>query len=574
MRALVSMRGPDFFSPASFPFTSVSLIYLPNLHPRRWIMAQDQFKRKLTAILNADAVGYSRLMGEDEAATVSTMKSHRNLIAEQISAFKGRVLDSPGDNILAEFGSIVDAVTCAVEVQNVLKEKNEKLPENRKMIFRIGVNLGDVIEDEDRIYGDGVNIAARIENLADPGGVAISGTAFDSVRNKLRYGYQFSGEQRVKNIASPVRVYKILTEPKYDRKVIGERQFFSRISRKVAVTAVLFFAIVTGGLVVYQIYLYQSGRIEPASLEKMVVPLADKPSIAVLAFDNMSNDPEQEYFSNGISENLITDLSKIHDFLVISRNTSFSYRGKPVKVDQIAKELNVRYILEGSVQKAGNNLRINAQLIDASTGHHIWADRYDGNISDIFSLQDKITQKIATSLAIKLTDDQQSHLAQHGTKSIEAYEAFLKGVDLAHYLRMDTGKIAESIPWFEKAIKLDPDYSNAYAALAEAYMRGSVLGVNQQLGISLRLTRLRAANYLRAAMENPTHIAYREMARFYIMRFQDEEALNNAEKAIAIDPNDADNNSVMAQALIYSGSPDAAIPFCERMRRIDPACMF
>ncbi len=491
-------------------------------------MAQDQFKRKLTAILNADAVGYSRLMGEDEAATVSTMKSHRNLIAEQISAFKGRVLDSPGDNILAEFGSIVDAVTCAVEVQNVLKEKNEKLPENRKMIFRIGVNLGDVIEDEDRIYGDGVNIAARIENLADPGGVAISGTAFDSVRNKLRYGYQFSGEQRVKNIASPVRVYKILTEPKYDRKVIGERQFFSRISRKVAVTAVLFFAIVTGGLVVYQIYLYQSGRIEPASLEKMVVPLADKPSIAVLAFDNMSNDPEQEYFSNGISENLITDLSKIHDFLVISRNTSFSYRGKPVKVDQIAKELNVRYILEGSVQKAGNNLRINAQLIDASTGHHIWADRYDGNISDIFSLQDKITQKIATSLAIKLTDDQQSHLTQHGTKSIEAYEAFLKGVDLAHYLRMDTGKIAESIPWFEKAIKLDPDYSNAYAALAEAYMRGSVLGVNQQLGISLRLTRLRAANYLRAAMENPTHIAYREMARFYIMRFQDEEAIQEA----------------------------------------------
>ena len=365
-------------------------------------MADEDYKRKLTAILSADVAGYSRLMGDNEVATVSTLKSRRNLISEKVQAFNGRVVDSPGDNLLSEFRSIVDAVSCAVAIQEGLQVENDELPEDRKMMFRIGVNLGDVIQDGDRIYGDGVNIAARIEGLADTGGVAISGTAFDNVRNKLDCGYQFSGEHAVKNIANPVRVYKILTNPECAGKVIGEKRFLGWMSRKVAMASILSLAIIIGGLVSYYIYLHQSGRIEPASVEKVASPLSEKASIAVLPFDNMSNDPEQEYFSDGISEDIITDLSKISDLIVIARNSSFTYKGKAVNAQQIGQDLRVRYLLEGSVRKAGGQMRINAQLIDASNGHHLWADRYDGDMSDIFALQDKITRKIISALALKL----------------------------------------------------------------------------------------------------------------------------------------------------------------------------
>jgi TolB-like protein len=325
-------------------------------------------------------------------------------------------------------------------------------------------------------------------------------------------------------------------------------------------------AIIVIGLIIYQVY--QNKQILPVKEAS-----AEGPSIAVLPFDNMSDDPEQEYFSNGISDNLITDLSKVPNFLVISRNTSFGYKGKSLSIEQIAKELDVRYVLEGSVQKADNLVRINVQLIDGTTGHHLWAERYDGSTSDIFALQDKITQKIATSLAVKLTDDEQQRIAQKGTTNIEAYEAFLKGYDLANYIRMDPEGLAKSIPWFEKATELDPDFSRAYAALAESYVRGSV-GLLKRLGISSRLARLRALNYLRIAMKNPTDIAYRNIARLYITRRRHEKGVDHAMKAIAIDPNDADNNSVMALTLINSGRPDEAIDFIERMRRTDPACLF
>ena len=527
-------------------------------------MSEKGFKRKLTAILSADVQGYSRLMDDDEGATVRTITSYRTAITDIVQQFSGRVVDSPGDNILAEFTSVVDSVSCAVEIQRDLAKRNAELPDERKMQFRIGVNLGDVIDEDDRIYGDGVNIAARIESLSDAGGICISHSAYDQIKNKLKFGYEYLGEHEVKNIREPVKAYRVLMAPEFEGKRIGFKKKTSKTRWMQVAAAVVFIVI---GLIIYQVY--QSKQVLPVKEAR-----AEGPSIAVLPFDNMSNDPEQKYFSNGISENLITDLSKVPDFLVISRNTSFSYRDKPIKIEQIAKELDVRYVLEGSVQKAGDILRINAQLIDASTGHHLWADRYDGKIGDIFSLQDKITQKIAASLAVTLTNNEQDQLVQHGTNSVKAYEAFLKGTDLAHYLRMDPEKMAESIPWFEKAVELDPNYSNAYAGLAEAYMRGSILGINRKLDISLRLARVLAANHLRKAMQHPTHIVYREMARLCRMRYQYEEAVKYAEKAIAIDPNDADNNSVMAQVLIYSGSPEEAIPFTERMRRIDPACIF
>jgi adenylate cyclase len=526
-------------------------------------LPKKDYKRKLTAILSADVEGYSRLMDDDESATVLTLTTYRTAITNLVQQFSGRVVDSPGDNILAEFTSVVDAVNCAVEIQHELAERNAELPEKRKMQFRIGVNLGDVIDEEDRIYGDGVNIAARIESLSDTGGICISHSAYDQIKNKLKFGYEYLGEHEVKNISEPVKAYRVLMAPEFEGQRIGFKKKTSK-TRWMGVAAAV--VIIVIGLMIYQVY--QNKQVLPVKESS-----AEKPSIAILPFDNMSNDPEQEYFSNGISDNLITDLSKVPNFLVISRNTSFAYKGKSLSIEQIAKELDVRYVLEGSVQKSDNLVRINAQLIDGATGHHLWAERYDGNTSDIFALQDKITQKIATSLAVKLTDDEQQRIAQKGTTNVEAYEAYLKGYDLANYIRMDPEGLAKSIPWFEKAIELDPEFSRAYAALAESYVRGSV-GLLKRLDISFRLARLRAFNYLRIAMKNPTDIAYRNISRLYIIQRQHEKGVDHAMKAIAIDPNDADNNSIMALTLINSGRPDEAIDFIERMRRTDPACLF
>ena len=353
----------------------------------------ENFRRKLTAILSADAVGYSRLMAEDETTTVKTLASHRKIMASLIKQHRGRVVDSPGDNLLAEFSSVVDAVQCAVAVQSEFQTRNAELAENRKMEFRIGINLGDVIDEEDRIYGDGVNVAARLEALADPGGVCVSKTAFDQIETKLPLGYEYLGQQSVKNIPKPVGAYRVLMKPDAVGKVIGEKRFLGRVSRRTAMAAFIILVMVAGGLIGWNIYLHQSKRIKPASLEKMAFPLPDKSSIAVLPFVNMSEDSNQEYFCDGITEDLITDLSKISDLFVIARNSTFAYKGKPVKIKQVAEELGVRYVLEGSVRKAADKVRITAQLVDATTGHHLWAERYTGIMDDVFAYQDKITQK-------------------------------------------------------------------------------------------------------------------------------------------------------------------------------------
>jgi TolB-like protein len=474
------------------------------------------------------------------------------------------VLDSPGDNLLAEFASVVDAVKCAVTVQKEINTRNDELPEDRRMQFRIGINLGDVIEEEERIYGDGVNIAARIETLAVPGGVSISRIVYNQVRSKLKFGYEYQGEHSVKNIAEPVRVYRVLMDPEDAGKIIGEEK--PKPWRLAVVSVVLVLIVLSGGIAIWNFFLKPSPPSRAVDSEKM--------SIAVLPFDNMSKDPEQEYFADGISEDLITDLSKIPNFLVISRLSSFTYKGKSVKTQQIGEELGVRYVLEGSVRKANGDVRINAQLIDAATGHHLWADRYDGNTSDIFALQDKITQKIAASMAVKLTEEEQDRLIQKDTNNIEAYEAYLKGSTIANSLRNDVEKFVESLPWFEKAIELDPEYSRAYAALAETYLFGSAFGIQRKLGISSRLASLRGINYLQMAMKNPTNIAYRIAARVYTYQRQHEKALDYGMKAIALGPNEYRSNAFMALYLIYAGRPDEAVAFSERMRRADPACMW
>jgi TolB-like protein len=432
------------------------------------------------------------------------------------------------------------------------------------MEFRIGVNLGDVIEEEGRIYGDGVNIAARLEGLADPAGICISGTAFDQVKGKLPLGYEFVGEQTVKNIPDPVRAYKVLMEERDAGKLIGVEKKAPK-SRWMEIAAVVVFVAI--GLIVYQ---FCTSKQTPPVKEAS----AEKASIAVLPFDNMSSDPDQEYFGDGISEDLITDLSKIPDLLVISRLSSFTYKGKSVKVQQIGEELGVRYLLEGSVRKANGDVRINAQLIDAATGQHLWAERYDGNTSDIFGLQDKITRKIAESLAIKLTQQDRERLSQKGTKNMEAYEAYLKGATIANSLRNDVEKFVESLPWFEKATELDPDYGLAHAALAETYIFGSPFGLYRKLEISPRLAFLRGTNYLQMAMKNPSNIAYRIAARVYGLKRQHQKSIDYGMKAIDLGPNDYRTNAFMAIYFNWAGRPDKAFTFAEKMRRADPACLW
>ena len=529
-------------------------------------MANEDFDRKLTAILSADVAGYSRLMGDDEAATVSTLKSYRHLITEKVEEFKGRVVDSPGDNILSEFKSIVDAVSCAVDIQKKLKEQNDELPEDRKMVFRIGVNLGDVIQDGERIYGDGVNIAARVEGLSEPGGIAISGTAFDNVRNKLDYGYQFSGEHPVKNIANPVRVYKILTEEGFAGKVIGEKRFLGRMSRRIAMSAILASAIIIGGLVSYYIYLHQSGRIEPASVDKMAFPLPDKPSVAVLPFANMSEDPKQEFLSDGITEDIITALSKISKLFVIARNSTFTYKGKPVRVQQVSEELGVQYVVEGSVRKAEDRVRITAQLIDALSGHHIWAEKYDRKIKDIFAVQDEITKKIITALQIKLTEGEQAGVYSRGTDSLEAYLKAMK----AYWLLLNGTKdgILKGLDLAEEAIDLDPNYAFAYKVLGTAH------GIKLWHGLSKNpresLKRTIELHQKAVELDDSLAIAHAGLGYWLMYPRQHDKAVAEGERAFTLEPSSADIVHLYATVLTYAGRREEAIPLFEEALRLNP----
>jgi len=526
-------------------------------------MATQDFKRKLTAILSADAEGYSRLMAEDEEATVHTITAYREVVATVVEKHRGRVVDSPGDNILAEFASAVDAVRGGVEIQEELKARNAELPENRRMDFRIGINLGDVIHEEERIYGDGVNIAARVEGLADGGGICISGTVYEHVKNKLALGYQYLGEHSVKNIPEPVGVYRVLVEPEAIGKVIGEKRV-EPLQRMSALAVVVVLLLLAGGLAIWKYYTGTvSPPIEVASVEKMALPLPDKPSIAVLPFDNMSDDPKQEYFSDGITEDLITDLSKISGLFVIARNSTFTYKGKPVKVQQVAEDLGVRYVLEGSVRKAGDKVRINAQLVDATTGHHLWAERFDGTLGDIFSLQDRFTQKIVAALAVKLTADDESLLARRGTDNVEAYDAFLQGLE--HHNLNTREDVVKAVEYLKKAIELDPDFARAHAQLASAYQ----LIITRRWDVDLGWTDARSLRWkhLQIAMENPTPLALRTSAKFRLYRRQYDEAIAETERAIALDPNDADSYWSMGFVLTYAGrSAEAVDPFKTAMR--------
>jgi TolB-like protein/class 3 adenylate cyclase/Flp pilus assembly protein TadD len=521
-------------------------------------MENTKTKRKLTAILSADVKGYSRLMGEDEKATVATLKKYRDIISSLVEKHSGRVVDSPGDNLLAEFSSVVDAAESAVAIQKELKAKNAELPENRRMEFRIGINIGDVIAEGERIYGDGVNIAARVESLSESGGICVSGTAYDQIAKKLPLGYEFLGEQTVKNIEKPIRVYRVLMDPEAAGKVIGEKRPISRQWRWAALALI----IVAGALAIWNFYIRPP--FEPASVEKMAYPLPEKPSIAVLPFVNMSEDPKQEYFSDGLTEEIISALSKTPKMLVIARNSTFTYKGKAVKVNKVAEELGVQYVLEGSVRKTGDKLRITAQLIDAMTGHHVWAERYDRDLKDIFEMQDEVTMKILTSLQVTLTEGESARSFEKGTNSLEAYLKTIEGRELMSHLNKDDNALARRK--FEEAIALDPKFARAYAGLSFTYTLDFMFRVDPKKALK------KAYEYAQKAiaLDDAQLLAHGALEFVYGWKRQHEMAIAAGERAVQVAPGCADAYFYLGRALNFACRDEQAVKQLEKAIRMNP----
>jgi len=518
----------------------------------------------MAAILSADVKGYSRLMSADEDGTVKSLKNCREIIATCVHDHKGRIVDSPGDNVLAEFASTVEAVKCAVKIQENLKTRNADLPESRRMEFRIGVNLGDVIEEKDRIYGDGVNIAARLEGLAEPGGICVSGTAFDHVKNKLSVGYQYLGKQTVKNIPDPVRAYKVLMEPEAAGKVIGEKEPKQRIWGWKDVAAVAVFVLVAGALVWN--FHWGAPKIEPASKEKMAYPLPDKPSIAVLPFVNMSGSQDQEFFCDGVTDQIITSLSKIPHLFVIASNSTFVYKGKPVKVQHVAEDLGVRYVLEGSIQKAGERIRIRAQLIDAIDGRHMWAESYDRGVEDVFAIQDEIAGNIITSLQVQLTGGEYARAMGKGTKKLEALEMFWQAHH--HLLRFTKEDNLLCRRYSEKAIEIDPKYPSAWAELGFSYNHDSLYGWSSSREQSMKLAEECAQKALSLNSSEPKALIL--LSQISVNKKEFDKALEYAERAVEANPNDQWAFFFLGTALRILGRHEEAIVNARKAIRLTP----
>jgi adenylate cyclase len=486
-------------------------------------MTEKGFKRKLTAILSADVVGYSRLMGDDEEATVQTLTVYREVMTTLIQKQNGKVLDSPGDNLLAEFASAVDAVQGAVAIQRELKTRNAELPPNRRMEYRIGINVGDVVVEGKRIYGNGVNIAARLESLADGGNISISGTAYDQVKNKLSLDYEYQGEQTVKNITDPVRVYKIGRKSETAISSMSEEQ---------------------------------------AAMH----PVPEKPSLAVLPFINMSRDPEQEYFSDGMTEDIITALSRIRWFFIIARNSTFAYKGRAVDVRKVAKELGVRYVLEGSVRKAGSRVRVTAQLIDGDTGKHVWANRYDREYDDVFSLQDELTETIVGALDPELGKAERERAKAKRPGNLDAWDVYQRGLwHLYHYTKEDINKAQQL---FRQATLLDPNLGVAFSGLAEAYYFSLVYGHSD----APEHDREEALVAARTAVEldGEDAVAHCTLGRVYYVRREHDLAIAELQTALELNPSLAWAHYGIGAALVFSGRSRDALSFLQTAIKLSP----
>jgi adenylate cyclase len=563
-------------------------------------------------------------MGEDEEWTVRTLNVYKDVMGNLIQQHRGRVVDATGDNLMAEFASVVDAVQCAVEIQQVLRAKNALLPETRRMEFRIGINLGDVIEEGERIYGDGVNIAARLEGLAEAGGICISESAYQQIENKLPLRYEYLGEHQVKNIARPLRAYRAQIESEATGKVIGEKKVKPRQWQSAAIGLVVAVIVVVAAIVIWKLYtpsapkpevaskekitapqpekpsatiptapvpsvetapkekvmpplpekVYKTvtpppPKEEVASKEKMAFPLPDVPSIAVLPFVNMSEDPKQEFFSDGITEEIITALSKVRHLFVISRQSTFSYKGKPVKVKQVSEELGVRYVLEGSVQRSGDRIRINAQLIDALTGRHIWAELYDRDLKDIFALQDEITMKILTAIQVKLKTAEEVSRAEKYYKGKQGLDSYLKILEGYKYLEghnVEDGRAARRCG--EEAIAICPELPPAYVLLGLVHSMEYWTSSGKSLQDSIEKGIEAAQKAL--ALDDSNARAHALLGDFYWLKREYDKAISEGERAIALAPGEAVVHIMYAKNLVFAGRSEEAIPLFQKAIRLNP----
>jgi adenylate cyclase len=531
-------------------------------------MVEDRVQRRLAAILAADVFGYSRLMGVDEEFTLRTLQSYRDIIDRLMVRHEGRIFTTGGDSVLAEFASPVEAVRCAIAIQEELTVRNTEFVENRRMHFRIGVNLGDVMVESDNLFGDGVNVAARLEGLAEPGGVCISGSVFEQIKHKLSLGYEDMGEQEVKNIAEPVAAYRLVPgqgSASAGAKVTAKRSGGRRWAMP-AIAAVVLVIIAAGAVAVW----LQPWRpdVKPASGERLAFALPDKPSIAVLPFNNISDDPSQEYFVDGMTEDLITDLSKVSALFVIARNSVFTYKDKPMKVQQVAEELGVRYVLEGSVRRIGDQVRINAQLIDATTGGHIWAERYDGTLNDVFALQNEVTSKIISALAIRLTSAERVNLARMPTENLEAYDYFLRA-ERGLFSQNSKG-LAEALSLYNKATEIDPMFARAWAGHARAAV--DVWRFDWFDVMPGHVARKQAYDSAARALslDRSSARAYSVLAILQMVDDRYDEAIESAHKAVSLNPNDADSHLNLALVLSYGGEHEEAVSEMDAARRLNP----
>ena len=482
-------------------------------------------ERRLAAILAADVVGYSRLVGEDEEGTLRTLSACREVIDGLVASHHGRVFGSAGDSVIAEFASPVEAVRCAVNIQRDLETRNAGIPENKRMRFRIGVNLGDVVVNGDDLMGEGVNVAARLEGLAEPGTVNVSGSVHEQVKNKLDVGFDFLGPQELKNIAEPVPVFRVRLEPRSSTSQLAASE---------------------------------------RSPESLALP--EKRSIVVLPFENMSGDPEQGYFSDGITEDIITELSKFRSLFVIARSSSFSFRGQSPEVKEVSRRLGVRYVVEGSVRRAGNRVRIAAQLIDAVADAHLWAERYDRVLEDIFTVQDEVTEAIVAAIAPELGKAEQQLATSKKLENLNVWEVYQRG--MWHLYQRTKDDLAEARRLFEAALSLDPGLSLACSALVDAYYYEVVLG----LADSVAENRNKALQVARRAVElDPDDAAaHCAMGKARIVRREHALAVPDLQLAIDLNPSSAWAHYGLGAAAVFSGHAEEAIRHLERAIRLSP----
>lgn len=529
-------------------------------------------ERRLAAVLAFDMVGYSRLMSVDEQGTLAAFRRHRdNIFNPRAAQYHGRIVKFTGDGALMEFASVVDSICFAVEMQVALERENSGLPEDRQFRYRVGVNIGDIVLDEGDIYGDGVNIATRLQELAEPGGICLSGTAFDQVKGKLDLTFERLGEKPVKNIAEPLTVYQVgldekataLATPIVRQKPVG------RINRRWLTAASLLLLLVFAGTALWWWKPWMPAR-PPAPVESFAYPLPDKPSIAVLPFINVSSDTKNDHLADGLTDDLITELSKVSGLFVIARHSVFALKDSAGKIQEVAAELGVHFVLEGSLQRAGSRLRINVKLIDALTGLSLWAERYDRDYTDLFAVQDDVIGKIIAALAVKLNEGERDRLARIPTDNLEAYDYYLRA-EQEGFLYSDVETYRRTLSFYQKAVELDPDFADAHAGIARVAVDVWRNDYNYlwSAAVARKIAYDAAGQALKLDPNNAR--AHTVLALLQLVDGRDVEARDSATRAVEVQPNDAEAFGNLALVLAYTGSREQAVAELGKALRLDPA---